>query len=971
MAKASSGSMEMNLFTDFPQEPPKDIFLHPIPHAVQSAVATPKKKVISGGAVMPKPPSHDVLQKITDFGKETGFARKDACKQYVDELRRAGELDIRSTPISKLWPKVNYTKVAKDTPNLKPQFTLVRSLREAFPKKPRSYSYDMSAYCDCFNLAQSCAVSVLSNPTDGQQAMALTSLLKFGTDAANQMNRMKYYYVKRVQDLMDFYEACGHEQSLGNYYMAQYRRGDQTVYVIKEARNVDYMNTYGIGRGHDICEAPTREECISKLADYVAEEKRKKTADKQAETSSASTPVAPAKKKHIKFDLYYHFQGDRKHPKIDYWFLAKKINGVNRTFKTFETRDEAIAFRKEHADELDQMFADWKKTPEAHPDLDVVSLLNEKRHKKDVTVEDFDKTFGFKAVEFGNWVDDKTRQHDLNLAYDAFIDLANVLHIPPKAVSLNGDLALLFGCNGRSKFAAHYEHANIAINLTKTKGAGTFAHEWFHALDHYFHRLEKADTQVLYSDTKDFDKRLTTERGNHFKEKVVATSKGEKYIPTFEHEPIGDTASREGSGFTLAEDSLREEIKEAFTDTQYAISASGIPERSDVLETSGNRYWTKPTEMGARAFEAVVQSMLKEQGIKDRYLVYFLDQKTWDEGTGKKDSYPYPTEEELPYIREAYEKLISVLRYQQTEKGVALYSADDYAAVDEMQHITHPVREDELGEKEYALRRFSEDVFGIRTEFFHGDEGLHGLYVPESDIIYLNIDSNKPLDETLWHEAFHGLRKADEQLYQELLQHTETSYPISQEQIDSYKIEHNLKKMSDDTVKEELLAEAFSKAQEREIMLRHAPNQVARKVLSYALSFKDKVQGFFHEQKGVLTKEQFHSFEKGIQSLAKSVDSGKYSYRAGRILEAKGQEISAHKPLSDEGMQAFLDAGITNLYSFDHDRQKQLDTGVAIRLLKTNSKKDVQKIIQTCSPFGQKESYVRDVMKSATRCACR
>jgi len=964
MNKSSSGSMEMNLFTDFPQEPPKDIFLHPIPHAIQNAVATPKKKVISGGAAMPKPPSHDILQKITDFGKETGFARKDACKQYVDELRRAGELDIKSTPMGKLWPKINYTKAIKDTPNLEKQLALVRSLREAFPKKPHSYSYDMNRYCDCFNLAQSCAVSVLSQPTDGQYAMALTSLLKFENDAAQDMNRMGSYYVKRVQDLMDFYEACGHEQSLGNYYMAQYRRGDQTVYAIKEARNVDYMNTYGIGRGRDIVEATTREACISKLADYIAEEKRKKTASRQAASAPAPAP------KHIKFDLYCHYQGTRKHPKIEYWFLAKKINGQLRTFKTFETREEAATFRRDHADELDQMFADWKKTPEAHPDLDIFNLKG-KHHDGPVTMEDFDKTFGFKAVEFGNWVDDKTRQQDLNLAYDAFIDLANVLHIPPKAVSLNGDLALLFGCNGRSKFSAHYEHANIAINLTKTRGAGTFAHEWYHALDHYFQRLEKEDSLVLYSDTKDLKDRLTKERGNHFKESVVATSKGEKYIPSFEHEPIGDTASREGSGFILAEDSLREEIKEAFTDTQYAISASGIPSRSEMLETSANKYWTKNTEMGARAFEAVVQSMMKEQGIEDPYLVHFLDQKSWDEGTGKKDSYPYPTEEELPYIREAYEKLISVLRYQETEKGIALYSADDYAAVDEMQHITHPVREDELGEKEYALRKFSEDVFGIRTEFFHGDEGLHGLFSPESNIIYLNVDSNKPLDETLWHEAFHGLRKADEQLYQELLQHTETSYPISQEQIDAYKMEHNLRKMNDDTVKEELLAEAFSKAQEREIMLRHAPNQLARKVLSYTLSFKDKVQGFFHEHKGVLTKEQFHSFEKGIQSLAKSVDTGKYSYRAGRILEAKGQEISARKPLSDDGMQAFLEAGITNLYSYDHDRQKQLDTGVAIRLLKTNSQKDVQKIIQTCSPFGQKESYVRDVMKSATRTACR
>jgi hypothetical protein len=105
---------------------------------------------------------------------------------------------------------------------------------------------------------------------------------------------------------------------------------------------------------------------------------------------------------------------------------------------------------------------------------------------KDVSPEELMEAFGFRGVNFGNWVKQGERRRHLNAAYDAFADLADLLNIPPKAISLNGMLGVAFGAQGGGKFAAHFVPGVNEINITKTRGAGSLAHEWAHALDHYF-----------------------------------------------------------------------------------------------------------------------------------------------------------------------------------------------------------------------------------------------------------------------------------------------------------------------------------------------------------------------------------------------------------------------------------------------------------------------------------------------------
>ena len=105
---------------------------------------------------------------------------------------------------------------------------------------------------------------------------------------------------------------------------------------------------------------------------------------------------------------------------------------------------------------------------------------------RDVSPQELMEAFGFRGVNFGNWVKANERQWFINQAYDGFYDLAEILDLPPKAISLNGMLGVAFGAQGNSGANAHFVPGFNEINLTKNTGAGALAHEWGHALDHYF-----------------------------------------------------------------------------------------------------------------------------------------------------------------------------------------------------------------------------------------------------------------------------------------------------------------------------------------------------------------------------------------------------------------------------------------------------------------------------------------------------
>ncbi|EBZ5140158.1 hypothetical protein EBP35_26220, partial [Salmonella enterica subsp. enterica serovar Antsalova] len=160
---------------------------------------------------------------------------------------------------------------------------------------------------------------------------------------------------------------------------------------------------------------------------------------------------------------------------------SEKAASLKRKIASRMNTNDAFAFNRL----MDSSFADERERGIVIAERVADALEPE----QNATPEKFSDAFGFRGVQFGNYVEGARRQSDLNRAYDSLMDMADVLKVPPKALSLNGRLGLAFGARGKggkNAAAAHYEPGQVAINLTKGNGAGSLAHEWFHALDNYF-----------------------------------------------------------------------------------------------------------------------------------------------------------------------------------------------------------------------------------------------------------------------------------------------------------------------------------------------------------------------------------------------------------------------------------------------------------------------------------------------------
>ena len=108
--------------------------------------------------------------------------------------------------------------------------------------------------------------------------------------------------------------------------------------------------------------------------------------------------------------------------------------------------------------------------------------------------DDFLTTFGFRGVQFGNWLPDGERQSVLDHAYAGLHDLCWLLGILPAHLALRGRrpsaqracLGIAFGARGRGgRAVAHYEPGEVVLNMTKFTGAGRVAHEIWHGIDHW------------------------------------------------------------------------------------------------------------------------------------------------------------------------------------------------------------------------------------------------------------------------------------------------------------------------------------------------------------------------------------------------------------------------------------------------------------------------------------------------------
>lgn len=170
------------------------------------------------------------------------------------------------------------------------------------------------------------------------------------------------------------------------------------------------------------------------------------------------------------------------------YFIGDKKGRVYSRDLSFKTVEEATAFAEKLYEKI---------LPYLNTGGDVVSFAGmregtpRRENNENVDAQGLMDTFGFRGINFGNWTKQSERQEFLNNTYDSLVDLAELLNLPLRALSLEGKLGLAFGAQGVGKAAGHFIPAYNEINLTRKQGAGTLAHEWWHALDYYFGNLSQ------------------------------------------------------------------------------------------------------------------------------------------------------------------------------------------------------------------------------------------------------------------------------------------------------------------------------------------------------------------------------------------------------------------------------------------------------------------------------------------------
>lgn len=543
-------------------------------------------------------------EKIDDFGEVIHGAAKHRRAALADDLNtdKTAE-DYRTQPLSKLFPKPDYEKMAAEGTDNK-TLAMLALLRNMIPAKPR-VSHRLNHWAKQVEEVRDTAGQLLdgSLPAD-----------KF-IDRISQEKGSHYREIVNTWEMLHRLSPAQIEQASGY----RVRTHAYSMFGGKEYSPPKVIHSLENEKGRSVLDSEDLNDLHKKAKAYF---------DRQ----SASPKSADDK---TKLDIYQHKRSGEV-------FIAY---GKNKTVlqRGFKTPAEAREYVKAHrAELLEKLNALREQSREEQRNAANRDRSGPDRREGDVTPEKFSDAFGFRGVQFGNYVEGPRRQSDLNRAYDSLMDMADVLKVPPKALSLNGRLGLAFGARGKggkNAAAAHYEPDQVAINLTKGNGAGSLAHEWFHALDNYFGQHDVARGGEVAS-------------GDRFM--TARDTRGSLYQP--EAYPV------------------REEVYDAFMGVVKAVNDSGMRRRSHLLDDVRSKpYWSTFIEMTARAFERYVQDKAKAAGVENDFLVNI--RKADDHGS--PDTYAYPTEAELDGgIRQAFDKLFSTLKTRETDKGVAFYSRD-------------------------------------------------------------------------------------------------------------------------------------------------------------------------------------------------------------------------------------------------------------------------------------------------------
>ena len=503
---------------------------------------------------------------IDDFGERIEGAAKDRWQRLLHEMGPISDYELARRPLSETFPDLRYASLLKEGADPW-MLSFYRAARDSLPAKPGPKR--MTAWVRQVRDIRSLCGRLLRGEVDASDVR----------DKLERQTGMRDSLSGRIA----LYQRFGHGRSLKAFTVehGQFTR----IQGVRYDPPVSRWRIRNGKAGIDIV-APSLDLACDELAPHI-------------ETAGRTRAT--------RFSLY------RRRPGNDV-IIGKKIGKTHVDLAHFSDETEARDYLRDHRDILEARLEALRAMPAERGRENRSRQGPDRRGGADITPETFTRTFGFRGVQFGNYVGNARRQHDLNDTYDALIDLSDVLGCPPSALSLDGELGLAFGARGRggrNAGAAHYETDRVVINLTKTQGAGSLAHELFHAID------------------------------NH----VGAALGGRDSFAT------ATTGTRGPGDMPRAAYDLRNLVTTIARET-------GVMQRSRQADRyRSSPYFTQPEEVGARCFEAWVIDRLAARGIVNDYLANVMDEEVHAAEARMlglpedEDRYTYPKAAEMPRLR--------------------------------------------------------------------------------------------------------------------------------------------------------------------------------------------------------------------------------------------------------------------------------------------------------------------------------
>lgn len=539
-------------------------------------------------------------EKIEDFGEKIGGARKDVARAKIRDSVKLSQKDlIELKDPDKILSRKNIIKyyadgamTYEDAVKLLAMNMAVRG-RDAIDRGVAMKKYRSLA------LAWESGAELVVNITDEDVQDRMNEFSERMRQApdfeARTRASLEQFVLKVYNDYKRTYEALEYPEVYRNLKSAYIRYGDHDgKYWV-----VGGPSSY---RGWPF---PTLEQAVAKIEKiYPVEAVAKKPSESKNEGEKSSSILVTKDRAG-----YYRIK-------------SRNIPGEIYLSGKMYSKKDAETFLAENYDKLVER---ENKLTEALLGSNIGMVEREGidyRKGKDVTPKDFLDTFGFRGVEFGNWVPQVERQAYLNKTYDAIMDFCHIVGISPKAFSLGGRLGLAFGARGKSRALAHYEPLKEVINLTRMKGAGSLAHEWFHALDNYLAKQKSGNVSDMATDKKP---------------------------------------------------AVRQEVTDALNAFVAAMNRLEYTRRSN----RAGQYWGEVWERAARLFESYIYNELGGQNTVSPLLVK-KDTLYVDQGEYSDDAWPYPSAEENVQMKPFFDNIFATLQEQVEKDGsVTLFRAEE------------------------------------------------------------------------------------------------------------------------------------------------------------------------------------------------------------------------------------------------------------------------------------------------------